>query len=93
MMKDEFDKIAGQVCDRVMFEREINPTYLCFSSITKTEMAVMYWGRTPGAYGLWNSAKFLAKELRAGFVNDIQLNIWITRKNILLESIKNLKVE
>jgi hypothetical protein len=92
-MKDEFDKIAGAVCDPVMFDKEINPTYLCFSSITKKEIAVMYWGRMPGTYGLWNSAKELAKELRAGFENDTQLNIWITRKNILLEAIKNLKVE
>lgn len=88
MTRLEFNKISKKVCASVMYE-DVEMVYMAFSAITKQQMSIMYWGDKPLAYGLWNKALTLAKELRAGFENDYQLDTFIIRKIKLIKDIQN----
>lgn len=63
MMYEEFNRIAGQVSDLAMYQREIEPTYMMFENVTKQEMAAMYWGFKKDAYGLWVALNDLYREM------------------------------
>lgn len=100
MMYDEFNKIAGQVCDPGMYENEVEPIYLEFA-LTKKEVAVLYWGSKKGAYDIYLRIKDLMRyinELKAVPMSQFGLvehmaSVKITEmKFALTEEVKALKI-
>ena len=70
MMRDEFDELAGQVCDPNMYSNEIEPTYMMFNKLEKRGLAKAYWGNgdrrvaKDGGYGLWFQLNELRKDIQ-----------------------------
>lgn len=89
----EFNEISGSVCDPLMFEKEIEPTHMCFEQITKKEFSVMYWGQFPGTYDLWTRANDLRKRLALGFESDLALLAWMRKRDALVKDIKALNIK
>lgn len=106
MMYREFNEIAGQTADYSMYKFEIEPTYMMFETVTKQEMAAMYWGFKDGAYNLWIALNNLYHEkvcidpaikgLRGCGLNgraDELEQYWKTRADNVVEKIKALRLE
>jgi hypothetical protein len=87
MLKEEFDRIAGKICDPQMFE-EINKVYMAFDDMTKFQIAVIYWGEMPGSYALYQRALDLYHRLKVGFNNDVQVDEWRRAKEALMVEIR-----
>ena len=101
MMHQEFNKIAGQVCDPEMYFNEVEPIYMEFEDISKREMAVLYWGQRKGAYLIYLEMKDLMRyinELKAvpqdqfGLVESLASIKISEMKFQLTEKVKALKI-
>lgn len=106
MMYEEFNRISGCKADYAMYVAEIEPTYMMFESVTKWEMAAMYWNFKKGAYDLFCALNDLYREMifigpaisgmrRAGMTGRAEAleKDWNTRSGDVLTKIKSMNLE
>ncbi|MBP5459661.1 MAG: hypothetical protein J6Y62_05835 [Clostridia bacterium] len=71
MMKEEFEKFAGDTVDGDVYTDEIEPTYLTFDKVTKKGLALAYSGKgrksvaPDGGCSLWMRLNQMHHQIQA----------------------------